>query len=178
MEKRVWVMSDVVISEHEEQDDSWSLKCSVWLPQSVDEVFKFFADAGNLQVLTPPWLHFRILTPLPIDMRDGALIDYRLRLRFVPIRWRTEITDWHPPHRFVDRQLEGPYRQWVHTHTFEPLDGGTLVRDQVTYSAPGGTLVHDWFVGPELKRIFEYRHEVLLKEFDVGAKTSVQAEVK
>lgn len=131
------------------------------------EVFDFFADAGNLEAITPPSLRFRILTPQPIEMRRGALIDYRLRLRRIPVSWRTEITVWQPPYRFVDEQLRGPYRQWIHEHTFEDHvfddgEAGTRVRDRVQYALPlnrlpGTGLIHRWFVRPELERIFEYR---------------------
>ncbi len=101
----------------------------LWLPRRRDEVFAFFADAHNLQILTPDWLNFKILTPRPIAMRAGALIDYKLRLRGIPIRWRTKITEWQPPFSFQDEQLRGPYRQWIHRHWFEEKDGGTLCRD-------------------------------------------------
>src|SRR5579871_5848818 len=87
-----------------------------FLPRPLEEVFPFFADAGNLPILTPPWLHFHILTTRPIEMRRGALIDYRLRIHGLPIRWQSEIVEWDPPHRFVDEQRRGPYRLWHHEH--------------------------------------------------------------
>ncbi len=133
-------------------------------PRPLDEVFAFFGDAHNLDAITPPWLHFRIVTPAPIDMRVGALIDYRIRLHYLPIRWRTEISVWEPPHRFVDRQISGPYRQWIHEHTFEARDDGTWVRDRVDYAVPGGwlePLVHGLFVGPDVRAIFAYRQRKL-----------------
>ena len=140
----------------------------IWLPRPVEEVFAFFADAGNLQALTPAWLDFTILTPNPIPMRPGTLIDYRLRLRGFPIRWRSEITAWEPPHRFVDQQRRGPYRLWVHEHRFEARDGGTQVVDAVRYAAPGGRLV-DWlFVRRDVERIFQFRREALLALFSRG----------
>jgi ligand-binding SRPBCC domain-containing protein len=108
----------------------------IWLPRARDEVFAFFADAGNLERLTPPLLSFSILTPRPIAMRPGTLIDYRLKVRGIPIRWRSEITVWEPPVRFVDEQRKGPYRLWHHTHEFAEQDGGTLWRSSPTASAP------------------------------------------
>jgi ligand-binding SRPBCC domain-containing protein len=100
------------------------------LPGTPAEVFGFFADAHNLEALTPPLLRFRLVTPAPLAVGKGALIRYRLRVHGVPVSWLTEITDWDPPHRFVDEQLKGPYARWHHTHTFETTgDGATLMRD-------------------------------------------------
>jgi len=130
---------------------------SLTLPGSPEEVFGFFADAANLNDITPHWLGFRILTPLPIEMREGALIDYRIRLRGLPMRWRTRIEEWRPPHRFVDTQLRGPYSLWRHTHTFEATPDGTICRDHVAYAHHGGPLMERFFVRPEIERIFEYR---------------------
>lgn len=137
----------------------------LWLPRPRAEVFAFFADAANLEAITPEWLHFHILTPPPIEMREGALIDYRLRVRGLPMRWRTLISAWEPPVRFVDEQLRGPYRTWVHEHTFEERDGGTLVCDRVRYAAPFDWLVHRWLVRPDVERIFDYRTRVLRERF-------------
>ena len=140
---------------------AYDLEREQWFPRPLEEVFAFFADAGNLEAITPPWLGFEVLTPRPIAMRPGTLIDYRLRLRGVPLRWRTEISVWQPPHRFVDEQRRGPYREWVHEHTFAAVDGGTLVRDRVRYRVPGGWLVHELFVRRDVERIFDYRRERL-----------------
>ncbi|HYG63160.1 MAG TPA: SRPBCC family protein [Thermoanaerobaculia bacterium] len=140
-------------------------RTEILLPRSREEVFGFFADAGNLQAITPDWLRFGILTPLPIEMRQGALIEYRLRLRGIPLRWKTGITAWDPPRRFVDEQLRGPYRLWVHEHTFREADGGTLVGDYVRYAVLGGTLVNKLFVERDVRRIFEYRQERLRERF-------------
>jgi len=140
----------------------------IWLPQPRSEVFAFFADAGNLQVLTPPWLHFQILTPLPIEMKPGTIIDYQLRLRGFAMKWRTEITVWEPPHRFVDAQTRGPYRLWEHEHAFEERDGGTRVIDRVRYQSRGWLLeplIQRFFVGPDLRRIFDYRQVEVAKRF-------------
>jgi len=143
----------------------------LWLPLPPEELFLFFADAANLDAITPPWLHFHIVTPRPIAMREGALIDYRLRVRGLPLRWRTRINVWQPPHRFVDEQLRGPYRQWIHEHTFEPRDGGALARDRVRYAVPLGCLVHRWLVRPDIERIFQYRAERLRQRFRCAPKS-------
>ena len=140
-------------------------RSELWLPLPPEELFTFFGDAGNLDAITPPWLHFHIVTPVPIAMREGALIDYRLRMHGIPLRWRTRISAWEPPHRFVDEQIRGPYRQWIHEHTFEARDGGTLARDLVRYGVPFDLLTHRWFVRPEVERIFRYRAEVLQRRF-------------
>ena len=133
-----------------------------WLPRPRHEVFDFFSDAHNLEVLTPAWLHFRILTPYPIPMQSGTQIEYRLRWRGVPLFWRTEISVWEPPHRFVDRQIKGPYRQWVHEHTFAERDGGTLMRDRIDYAVPGWLvepIVARLIVTPDVERIFAHRRQ-------------------
>lgn len=137
----------------------------LWLPVPPGKLFPFFADAANLQTLTPPWLNFKILTPLPIDLREGALINYRLRVHGVPVRWRTRINVWQPPHRFVDEQLRGPYRQWIHEHTFEPREGGTLARDLIKYAVPFDFLVHRFFVRRDVEKIFAFRTQALQKRF-------------
>jgi ligand-binding SRPBCC domain-containing protein len=144
---------------------TYTFESEVWLPRSTAEVFSFFADAGNLQVLTPPWIGFQILTPGPIEMKPGTLIDYKLRIHGVPIRWQSEITRWEPPHGFVDEQRRGPYRSWLHEHRFVERDGGTLATDQVRYAVPGGVLVDRLFVARDLARIFEFRREKLKEIF-------------
>ncbi|MGD0349127.1 MAG: SRPBCC family protein [Verrucomicrobiota bacterium] len=118
----------------------FKLETELWLPRQRDELFQFFADAFNLETLTPPWPKFEVLTPRPIEMCVGLQIDYRLRLRGLPLRWRSEIAAWEPPGRFVDEQRRGPYRTWIHEHTFEERDGGTLARDVVQYDVIGGQL--------------------------------------
>ncbi len=135
------------------------------LPRPLAEIFPFFAEARNLEKITPPWLQFEVLTPDPIAMRPGTLIDYRIRVRGVPIRWRTEIVAWEPPHRFIDTQLTGPYRLWHHTHTFEDRGDSTLCRDEVRYWPLGGALI-DWlFVRRDVTGIFKYRRKILLELF-------------
>jgi len=146
-------------------DGAFTLTSEQWLPRPLPEVFAFFADAGNLDALTPGWLRFEILTPRPIAMRVGALIDYRLRLRGLPIRWQSEISEWSPPRRFVDEQRHGPYRLWHHTHTFAEVDGGTAVSDIVRYRVVGGALVNTLFVKRDLQKIFAYRQQKLAELF-------------
>lgn len=155
----------------------YELTTSLWLPQPRADVFAFFGDARNLEAMTPPWLHFRILTPVPVDMRPGTLIDYRLRLRGVPVGWRTEIARWEPPDVFVDRQLRGPYTLWVHTHSFADEGSGTRVNDRVVYDVAGGALLHRWLVGPDLRRIFTFRAEALLRHFGVQASEAPEVRV-
>lgn len=149
---------------------TFRLDCTMWVPRPRGEVFAFFADARNLETLTPPWLHFRILTPTPLEMRAGARIDYRLRIRGLPLRWQSEITAWEPPHRFLDEQRRGPYRLWVHEHTFVGRGAGTEVRDRVTYAVPGGWLVERLLVGPDVRRIFAFRQEALARLFPADAR--------
>ena len=144
---------------------TFTLTNELWLPQPPAEIFPFFADAANLERLTPPSLRFRILTPPPIEMAVGTLIDYRIRLRGIPMRWQSEITEWEPPHRFVDEQRRGPYRQWIHEHTFTAQDGGTLAVDIVQYAVLGGVTIQRLFVAPELRRIFDYRNATLENYF-------------
>lgn len=136
---------------------------------SRSDVFPFFSEARNLERLTPDWLHFEVLTPAPVEMDAGTLIDYRLRLHGLPLRWRSEITAWEPPRRFVDRQAKGPYRLWEHEHRFEELGTGCRVVDRVRYAVPGGAglerLVHRWIVGPDVERIFAYRRRHIREQF-------------
>lgn len=145
---------------------SYRLARSLVVPKPIDEVFEFFGDARNLERLTPGFLNFKILTPQPIVMRPGAMIDYRISLRGLPMRWRSEITEWNPPYSFVDEQRKGPYKNWVHRHTFAEEDGGTRVSDHVEYDVMGGALVQALFVKKDLERIFNYRLSVLGELFD------------
>jgi ligand-binding SRPBCC domain-containing protein len=147
----------------------FKIQTELWLPRPRYEVFPFFAEARNLEILTPPWLKFEVLTPAPIAMRAGTLIDYRIRVHGLPIRWRTEIAEWEPPHQFVDRQLHGPYRLWHHTHTFIERDGGTLCLDCVRYRPRGGALLHWLFVRRDVERIFQYRRKRLGELFSTSA---------
>jgi ligand-binding SRPBCC domain-containing protein len=130
----------------------------------VAEAFALFADAFNLEVITPPWLRFRILTPRPIPMCEGTSIEYRLALHRLPFRWRTRIERWEPGRRFVDTQVEGPFRLWEHTHAFEERPDGTLIRDRVVYRMPHGALralAHRLLLARDLERIFDYRRDAV-----------------
>ena len=147
------------------KDGLFTLETRLFLPRPLETVFPFFADAGNLETITPPWLRFEILTPRPIAMRAGALIEYCLRLHGIPVRWQSEITAWEPPHRFVDEQRRGPYRTWIHEHTFTESKGGCEVRDFVRYAALGGWLADRLFIGHNVRRIFEYRARRLQEIF-------------
>jgi ligand-binding SRPBCC domain-containing protein len=135
------------------------------LPAPLDRVFAFFADARNLEKLTPAWLRFEILTEGPITMAPGALIDYRIRWRGIPMRWRTRIESWEPPHRFVDVQVRGPYRLWHHEHVFVERDDGTSVIDRVEYAPIGGALAQRLMVARDVDRIFAHRQAALGREF-------------
>ncbi|MEI6244378.1 MAG: SRPBCC family protein [Acidobacteriota bacterium] len=150
---------------------SYRIAKSLWVPRPIDDVFEFFGNAANLELMTPPWLAFKILTPEPIEMRPGTTIDYRISLRGLPMRWRSQITTWNPPFEFVDEQLTGPYRRWHHRHTFESRDGGTLVGDEVNYDVLGGNLIHRVFVEGDLRKIFAFREETMLRLFGATSAT-------
>lgn len=150
----------------------FELSHAIWLPRPVGEVFRFFADASNLGILTPEWLRFRIMSDTPIVMGVGTEISYQIRLRGVPLRWSSRITRWEPPRVFVDEQVRGPYRQWIHTHLFVAVEGGTRVTDHVRYAVWGGRLVNRWIVEPDLARIFRFRAEKLLERFGAAREMS------
>ena len=144
------------------------LRSTLWVPAKPHELWPFFSDAHNLPLLTPPWLKFAILTPAPIAMHQEARIDYRLKVHGLPLRWRTRIARWEPPHCFADEQERGPYRRWFHTHTFEALDGGTVLGDHVEFAVRGGWLapwLTRWLVEPDVLRIFRYRLASMAQRF-------------
>lgn len=145
-----------------------SFETQLLIRQPIHCVFPFFADAANLELITPPALHFRILTPQPIPMKAGTLIDYRLRLFGIPFGWKTRITVWNPPYRFVDEQIEGPYRLWVHTHEFHSSPDGVWMLDRVVWALPLYPL-GEWaapVIEALIRWIFRYRARSLMKLMD------------
>jgi hypothetical protein len=149
-----------------------------YLPHPRDAVFAFFAAARNLERITPPWLSFGVLTPEPITMEAGTLIDYRLHVHGIPLRWTSRIEEWDPGRAFVDRQLRGPYALWHHRHTFEDAGTGTLVGDHVDYALPLGRLgdlADPLFVRRDLERIFAHRHQAVERLMAAGGGVPVAA---
>ena len=141
------------------------LKTSVTIPLDIDEAFSFFADVANLEIITPPELNFRIVTPQPFTIKEGTEIDYRLRLYGLPIAWRARITNWNPPYRFVDEQIQGPYKLWAHIHRFYEQNGNTEIVDEVWYQLPLWPLgeVAYPLVAVQLYRIFRFRKQAILE---------------
>ena len=151
------------------------IRQSIWVPRPREDVFPFFARAENLSQITPPELGFRIDSGVPATMARGAKIDYTISVYGIPMKWRTEITDWNPPFSFEDTQRRGPYAEWVHRHRFVEAFDGTTIEDRVVYSMRFGALgrlVHP-FVARQLRRIFNYRAKVLAQLF--GDQSSVPA---
>ncbi len=149
---------------------TWKLVATQHLPQPIDAVFPFFSDAYNLEKLTPSFLNFKVLTPKPIEMRSGREIRYKLKVHHVPIRWKTTILDYDPPHRFIDNQDAGPYALWHHTHQFEPTadNAGTICTDTVLYRPKGwllAPLINKYFVQRDVTNIFHYRFNKLEEIF-------------
>ena len=143
---------------------AYRLESRLVVPRPIDAVFPFFSDAHNLEEVTPPWLAFRVVTPGPIRVEPGVRIDYRLRVRGIPVRWTSEIDVWEPPYRFGDWQVRGPYRSWRHEHTFSEHDGGTLVGDRVDFEVPLAFLAGR-LVAADVERIFRYRQTRMLELF-------------
>lgn len=144
------------------------------LPLPVEDVWPFFTDVENLERITPPELGFSVVTPTPVEIAEGTCIDYRLRLYRVPFGWRTRISVWEPPRRFVDEQIRGPYHTWRHEHCFEAVAGGTRMTDRVTYRLPGHPLAGPFLplVRAQLERIFRYRAATIRRLLVAGAGAS------
>lgn len=147
------------------------------VPRPLQDVFAFFSDPRNLEAITPPWLNFSIDGMSDPSIRKGTNIRYSLRIRGIPLRWTSRISTWEPPYRFVDEQVRGPYRRWVHTHTFEARGNDTVVGDHVSYAPLGGWLADRLIVRADLNRIFQYRSERLLELLGSPDPQSAQADL-
>ncbi len=144
---------------------TYRLQFEQFIDLPIEDVFEFFSKPTNLSMITPPRLRFDILTPTPLKMKEGQLIDYSLTiLYFIKLHWRTLITHYEKPYKFIDQQIKGPYNLWHHTHTFEEQDGGTLIKDDVLYAVPFGllgTFINFIYIRYDIKGIFKYRHKIL-----------------
>ena len=141
------------------------LERQMLVARPIDTVFRFFGDPLNLETITPPWLRFSVLEGSGAPLREGSTIRYRLRLHGIPLRWTSLISRWDPPALFVDEQIRGPYRKWIHKHSFEERGGETIVRDRVVYAVPGGAATNWLFVRRDLEKIFDYRRDRLREVF-------------
>jgi len=138
------------------------------VPRPLEEVFAFFSRAENLEAITPEWLKFRVVSVMPEPVQKGTLIEYRLKLHGIPLHWTSQIVEWNPPHKFVDLQLQGPYKLWRHTHVFTAEGGNTRIHDEVLYSLPLGVLgrmAHTMLVSGDIKRIFTFRASAVRAHF-------------
>ena len=144
---------------------TYSLEFEQFIDLPIEDVFDFFSKPENLSLITPPRLRFDILTPTPLEMKEGQLIDYSLKILYlIKLHWRTLITDYHKPYKFIDQQIKGPYTLWHHTHTFEEKDGGTLIKDNLKYVIPFGWIgraIHFIYIKHDINGIFQYRHKIL-----------------
>ncbi len=143
----------------------FTFQTSETVKRPIGEVFDFFSNAENLERITPPELNFHIITPTPIEIRQGTIIEYRLSLHGFPMTWRSEITLWEPPNRFADTQLSGPYKQWIHVHTFAETNEGTLMTDEVRYRLPFEPLgdIAQFLIDRQLKHIFDHRQRMVVE---------------
>ena len=153
---------------------TYNLEFEQFIDLPIEDVFDFFSKPENLSLITPPRLRFDILTPTPLEMKEGQLIDYSLKILYlIKLHWRTLITDYQKPYKFIDQQIKGPYNLWHHTHTFEEQDGGTLIKDDVLYAVPFGLLgriVNYVIVKNDLNNIFKYRFKIINQLFDENKK--------
>lgn len=144
---------------------TYNLEFEQFIDLPIEDVFDFFSKPENLSLITPPRLRFDILTPTPLEMKEGQLIDYSLKILYlIKLHWRTLITDYQKPYKFIDQQIKGPYTLWHHTHTFEEKDGGTLIKDNLKYVIPFGWIgraIHFIYIKHDINGIFQYRHKIL-----------------
>ena len=139
-----------------------------FVPSDMDTVFDFFSRPENLEKITPSAMGFNIITPTPIEMKEGAIIDYTVKILGVPVRWRTMITSYKENEYFVDEQLKGPYSYWHHKHTFKEVEGGILIIDEITYALPIQAfrkIVHPVLIKPQLNQIFDFRFQTIKDKF-------------
>ena len=149
---------------------TYNLKFEQFIDLPIEDVFNFFSKPENLSLITPPRLKFDILTPTPLQMKEGQLIDYSLKIMYIiKLHWRTLITQYSKPYKFIDQQIKGPYSLWHHTHIFEEKDGGTLIKDDLMYAVPigfFGQLINSIYIQYDVKSIFKYRHKILDQIFN------------
>lgn len=151
-------------------DGTYVLTMSTLLRRDRQEVFAFLSDAANVERITPPWVKYRIVTPMPVEMREGAVFDYAMRIRCFRLKWRTEITEWSPPHSFADTQARGPFTEWRDRHVFTEMDDQiTVVRNEVVYRVPGGAPVHRLLVRRDLLRIYRHEQRMMHELLESGA---------
>ena len=146
----------------------YTFKKEQFVPSDLDTVFEFFSRPENLEKITPSSMGFNIITPTPIDMKEGAIIDYTVKIMGVPMRWRTMITSYKKNEYFVDEQLKGPYSYWHHKHTFKEVEGGVLIIDEITYALPIQAfrlIVHPVLIKPQLNQIFNFRFQTIKDKF-------------
>lgn len=149
---------------------TYKIEFEQYIDLPINDVFNFFSKPANLSKITPPRMNFNILTPQPLDMKEGQLVDYALTIAYlVKLRWRSLITKYEKPYVFIDQQIKGPYALWHHTHSFEEKDGGTIIRDSVVYAIPFGLLgrfIHAIYIKYDIESIFKYRKKILNKIFN------------